>query len=281
MDVIELELLRPFFALASFVLGGLIGSFLNVCVYRIPRGLSVVKPRSVCPKCGKSIAWYDNVPIFSWLLLQAKCRNCDEPISWQYPLVEGITAVLFLLVFLQFDFTLATAVYMLVAASLVMVTFVDLTDWTIPDEVTYPGIVLGVACAILASFYDASGLRLDSITSSIAGLVVGGGMLWGLDLFALAVFKKPGMGFGDVKLMAMLGAFFGFANTILIITLAAFIGCALGVPMLIRERLKGGEPGSGFYMPFGPFICVAGIIAMLRGPELISMYLRYMGVEVV
>ncbi|HIA47398.1 MAG TPA: prepilin peptidase, partial [Candidatus Hydrogenedentes bacterium] len=228
-DPAQQETLNVILSAASFVLGGMIGSFLNVCVYRMPQGLSVVKPRSRCPKCENPLAWYDNLPIISWLILGAKCRNCKEPISWQYPLVEAITAVLFYLVFIKFGMTIATPIYMLLAASLVLVTFVDLTDWTIPNEVTFPGMPLGLVCAVVAMMVPDSGLMLDKPLMAILGLFLGGGVLYGLDMLSLLVLKKRGMGFGDVKLLAMLGAFFGPWGVLLIVVVSSFFGSVIGI----------------------------------------------------
>lgn len=273
----EIEILYPFFALVSFLLGSIIGSFLNVVVYRMPRGLSIVAPRSKCPNCDNPVMWYDNIPIFSWLLLRAKCRFCGEPISWQYPLVEGVTGLLFLGVFLRFGFTFATPIYWLLVAGLVVVTFVDLIDWTIPNEVTYPGIPLGIACAGIAMVYPASNLQLQSIISSVAGAAMGYLLLKGLDVFSMLVFKKPGMGMGDWKLMAMLGAFFGFANTILIIALSSFVGIALASPMIYQKYFGKDADDNPMYLPFGPSIAIAGVIAMFFGPQLIQNYLEFVG----
>ena len=262
-------------AVASFLLGGTIGSFLNVCVHRLPKGLSVVTPRSRCPKCEKEIAWYDNIPMLSWLILGAKCRNCNEPISWQYPLVEAITGLLFLLVYLRFGLTVAAPIYMILSASLVLVTFIDLTDWTIPNEVTFPGMPLGIGCALLGMVIPGSGLRLDSPVMAIAGLALGGGILYTLDKLSLLLLKKPGMGFGDVKLVAMLGAFFGPWGVLLTIVTASFIGAAVGLTMMSVQRSRGKEKGEGNYLPFGPYLALGGLIVMFSGQEIIDLYLSY------
>ncbi len=275
MDTLDENALMTFAAFISFVMGGLIGSFLNVVVYRMPRGESVVSPRSRCPQCENPLAWYDNIPILGWLILHAKCRYCGQPISWQYPLVESITAVLFLLVFIKFEITLATPVYMLLCASLVVVTFVDLTDWTIPNEITFPGIPLGVVLSVVAMLYEDSGLQLNSPILSVAGLVVGGGILYMLDKAALMFLGKPGMGFGDVKLMAMLGAIFGLPGVILTIVLSSFIGSIAGVTMILLNKRKEGSGEEGNYLPFGPSIAVAGILVMFVGPELINAYMDF------
>ncbi|HQE76529.1 MAG TPA: prepilin peptidase [Candidatus Hydrogenedentes bacterium] len=287
----NLQALNALLAVFSFVLGSMIGSFLNVCVYRLPRGLSVVKPRSKCPKCDNPIAWYDNIPVVSWLVLGAKCRHCGQPISWQYPLVEAITGVLFLVVFWRFGIAIATPIYMLLSAALVLVTFVDLTDWTIPDEVTLPGIPVGIATSVLFMLYPKSGLAVMGpfempVFNSLLGVVVGGGVLYALDKGALLLLKKPGMGFGDVKLNAMLGAFFGLYGAILIIVIAAFIGSFVGILMILAGKRNpapggptedsgeepAGRPASGHYLPFGPYLALAGVIVMLAGPAIIGFY---------
>ncbi len=287
----NLQALNALLAVFSFIVGSMIGSFLNVCVYRLPRGLSVVKPRSRCPKCENPIAWYDNIPVVSWLVLGAKCRHCGQPISWQYPLVEAITGLLFLAVFWRFGVAIATPVYMLLSAALVLVTFVDLTDWTIPDEVTLPGIPVGIACSVLYMVYPESGLTVMGpfdmpVFNSLLGALVGGGILYALDKFALLLLKKPGMGFGDVKLNAMLGAFFGLYGAVLIIIIAAFIGSIVGVIMILagkRQTAPGpegkdagkeqpGKPASGHYLPFGPYLAFAGIIVMLAGAAIVDYY---------
>lgn len=280
-DTASQETIMAILSAASFVLGGLIGSFLNVCVHRMPLGLSVVKPRSRCPKCENCLAWYDNMPVMSWLILGAKCRNCKEPISWQYPLVEAITAVLFYFVFMKFGLTIATPIYMLMAASLVLVTFIDLTDWTIPNEVTFPGMPLGVVCAVLAMMVPDTGLMLDKPVMAIVGLFLGGGVLYVLDMISLLVLKKRGMGFGDVKLLAMLGAFFGPAGVFMIIIISSFFGSVIGVTLIVMNKGKEtdvGEKNIGHYLPFGPYIVLGGLAYMFVGPQIIDMYLGYIGV---
>jgi len=268
----------------SFVLGTMIGSFLNVCVYRLPKNLSVVKPRSMCPHCDNPISWQDNIPLISWLSLGAKCRHCKAPISWQYPLVEAITGLLFFLVFWRFNLSVATPVYMLLAASLVLVTFVDLTDWTIPNEVTFPGIPLGIACSVIMLYVPGSLLHVEGpfelpVFNAMLGAVAGGGSLWVLDKLSLLLLKKRGMGFGDVKLLAMLGAFFGLYGALLIITIASVLGATIGLAVVYAQKPKGDGAEekdtrvSGHYLPFGPYLALGGVIYMLYGPDIIAKYL--------
>ncbi len=259
----------------SFVFGSMVGSFLNVCVHRLPLGLSVVKPRSRCPKCEKPIAWYDNIPMLSWLILGAKCRNCDEPISWQYPLVEAITGTLFLLVYWRFGLTPATPVYMIYCAAMVVVTFVDLTDWTIPNEITYPGVPIGIGLSVVAMVYPGTGLQLDNPLEAIAAAFGAGGFLYMLDKASLLFLGKRGMGFGDVKLIAMVGAFFGLWGAVITIIVASFVGSAVGIPMMIADRRKEGA-NEGTYLPFGPYLCVGSIIAMFFGPDIVALYTGYL-----
>ena len=267
----------------SFIVGAMVGSFLNVCVYRLPKGESIVKPRSRCPKCENAIVWYDNIPMVSWLLLGAKCRHCKTPISWQYPLVEAITAALFAAVYVRYGFTIASPVYMLLSAGLVLVTFVDLTDWTIPNEVTFPGIPLGLVCALVAMFVPNTNLMILGppnvpIFSALLGAVVGGGILYMLDKGALMVLGKRGMGFGDVKLIAMLGAFFGFPAVLMVIAIAACLGAFLGYALILMQRSKGQEE-TAHYIPFGPYLSFAGVIVMLFGQYLYTTWITYMGFE--
>lgn len=266
-----MEVLDTLCLVFSFVLGAVVGSFLNVCVCRLPKNESVIHPRSRCPKCGNGIAWYDNIPILSWLILGARCRYCREIISWQYPVVEGLTGLLFLAVYWRFGLTLASPIYMLLAASLVLVTFIDLTDWTIPNEVTFPGIPLGIGLSLIGMFYPDSGLIVKDVFHALAGAVVGGGILYLLDKIALVVFKKPGMGFGDVKLLAMLGAFLGIISVPVIIMISSLLGSIVGITMVIIQKRKGTE-GDAHYLPFGPYLAFAGLIYLFFGSDLIAMY---------
>ena len=308
MDLTDLQVMTAFFAVVSFVFGATVGSFLTVCIYRLPRNESITNPRrSRCPKCGNMIAWYDNIPIVSWIVLGARCRQCKEPISWQYPLTEALTAALFLLVFWQYKFTLATPIYMLLSAGLVLVTFVDLSHWEIPNEVTLPGIPIGVACSLAAMFYPESGLFVAGppealVLSSLLGAALGGGLIYGLDKLCLLVLKKPGMGFGDVKLLAMLGAFFGWPSVLVIVFIASVIGSVMGVTVILVQRYrkkaaadgprpdetesaveKSEEPGKdlppGHYLPFGPYLAFAGLIVMLFGADILAFYGPLFGIR--
>ena len=277
--------LHTFFVAVSFVLGTMVGSFCNVCICRWPAGESVIRPRSRCPKCMNGIAWYDNVPLVSWLMLGAKCRHCGAPISWQYPVVEAVTGLLFLAVFYRFGLAPAAPIYMALCAGLVIVTFVDLREWIIPDEVTYSGVFAGLAVALLGmAVPEGTGLRVTSVFDALIGIVLGGGILYTLDLITLFILKKPGMGFGDVKLLAMLGAILGWKGVLGTLMLACILGSAVGVGLILAGKLRKGEapsdeaplgeeePVQGHYLPFGPYLALAGLIYLFIGPEAIAAY---------
>jgi leader peptidase (prepilin peptidase)/N-methyltransferase len=295
----DLQSLHGFFMIMSFVLGTTVGSFCNVCISRWPAGLSIVKPRSRCPKCMNEIPWYDNIPLLSWVLLRAKCRNCDQPISMIYPTVELLTGLLFLAAYWQFGYSPATPVYMALCAAMVIITFQDLADWTIPDEITLPGLPIGIALALAGMFWgEATGLRVQSVFDALFGALLGGGILFALDRITVLLLKKPGMGMGDVKLLAMLGAFLGWKGAIGTLMMASIIGSFVGIAVLLYYRNRneqtetvevGTETDSekkpdendldeeitleGHYLPFGPYLAVAGLIYLFFGPELINWYL--------
>jgi leader peptidase (prepilin peptidase)/N-methyltransferase len=293
----DLQSLNGFFMIMSFVLGTTVGSFCNVCISRWPAGLSIVKPRSRCPKCMNEIPWYDNIPLLSWVLLRAKCRNCDLPISVVYPTVELITGLLFLAAYWHFGYSPATPVYMVFCAGMVIITFQDLADWTIPDEITLPGLPIGIALSLAGMFWgEATGLRVQSVFDAMGGALLGGGIIFALDRITVLLLKKPGMGMGDVKLLAMLGAFLGWKGAIGALMMASIIGSFVGVSVLLYYRNRGEEAGTGdsrpgkearnsddeitlegHYLPFGPYLAVAGLIYLFFGPELINWYLAALG----
>jgi leader peptidase (prepilin peptidase)/N-methyltransferase len=298
MAIDALQSFQGLFLLFAFLFGITVGSFCNVCIGRWPSGESVIKPRSRCPKCMNAIAWYDNIPLVSWLILGAKCRHCAQPISVVYPVVEALTGLLFTLTFWRFGFSAATPVYMLFCASMVIVTFQDLADWTIPNEITFPGIPFGVLLALAGTAWgEASGLRVTDVTDSLLGVLLGGGILFLLDRITVYLLKKPGMGFGDVKLLAMVGAFLGWQGALGTLVIASFIGSFAGIAVILYFKLRGettdgndgkekqdqegGDPEEnitlqGHYLPFGPYLAVGALIFMFVGPELIDYYFSFL-----
>ena len=204
--------------------GAVIGSFLNVCIHRLPREESVAWPASRCPSCHQAIAFYDNIPIVSYLLLRGRCRACHVPIAIQYPVVEAANAIGYVLVFWTFGFTPAAWAYAALLSSLIVVTGTDLSHTMIPDAVTLPGIVIGLLCAVL--------ILPIGLVDSLLGVLLGGGILWFLAWISPYVFGKEGMGGGDIKLMAMVGAFLGWQPVLLAIMIGSFLGSIVGVGLI-------------------------------------------------
>ena len=237
------------------VLGLCIGSFLNVVIARWPEGRSIVTPPSACPRCGTQIAWFDNVPVLSFLALRARCRHCRAPISWRYPAVELLTAALFLLVLwvrgLGPDLVPALAL----AAALVAITVIDLDHQLIPDVITLPGVLVGVVASVLTG--------RPPWLESLIGVVVGGGLF-----FLIIVASRGGMGGGDMKLGAMLGAFLGWKIALVAVFLGVLTGGALAVVLLVTAR-KGRKDA----VPFGPFLALGGLVGLLWGDQILAWYL--------
>jgi len=243
-----------------FLLGACVGSFLNVCIYRIPAGESIVSPRSRCPKCGQAIQWYQNVPILSFLLLRGRCASCGTSISWRYPLVEALTGGLYLLCLLFLGLGWATLAYMLFCSALVAITFIDLDHQIIPDVISLPGILLGLAASFLIPWLD----PLDALL----GVLLGGGVLYLIAFGYEFLTKKEGMGGGDIKLLAMIGAFLGWQGVFPVIFIASLIGTLVGVPLMLVKGADG-----RLAIPFGPFLSVAALIWLFWGRQILAFYL--------
>ena len=244
----------------SFILGAIVGSFLNVCIFRIPAGRSIVSPPSSCPQCGQAIRWYQNIPILSWLALRGRCASCRGPISFRYPLIEAFNGGLFILVLWYFGFSWATLVYWVFVSALLTITFIDLDHQIIPDVISLPGILIGFVCSFAVPW-------LSWIDSSL-GILLGGGLLltiaWGYQLLA----KREGMGGGDIKLLAMIGAFLGWKAIFPVIFLASLVGTIIGIPMMLIYR-----ENTRFALPFGPFLSLAAIVYLFWGGMIIHWYL--------
>ena len=247
------------FYLMVLLFGAVIGSFLNVCIYRLPREESVAWPASHCPSCHHAIAVYDNIPILSYLLLHGRCRACRAPISIQYPLVEAANAIGYVLVFWTFGFTAAAWAYAALVSALIVVAGTDLSHTMIPDAVTLPGIVIGLLCAVL--------ILPIGFVDSLLGVLLGGGLLWFLAWISPYVFGKEGMGGGDIKLMAMVGAFLGWQPVLLAIMIGSFLGSIVGVGLIAAGVLRRDQ-----YIPFGPFLSVGSLLALLFHQPLLTWY---------
>lgn len=248
------------FYCAVFLLGAIIGSFLNVCIYRVPSKQSIVKPGSRCPSCFYSIPWYFNIPILSYLVLRGRCASCGFQIPLRYPLVEGMTGLLFVLAFFRFGFSWATPVYWIFLGALVVVSFIDLDHQIIPDVISLPGIPLGFLLTFAVPWL--------SWTDSLFGILLGGGSLafiaWGYYVLT----RNEGMGMGDVKLLAMLGAFMGWKAILPIIFIGSLVGTIFGLPLMFMKGANG-----KLAIPFGPFLSLGAIIYLLWGPFLVRWYL--------
>jgi len=272
-----LAILLPFVALAF---GLLIGSFLNVCIVRLPKDESVVTPRSHCPKCGHRIAWYENIPLASFLFLRGKCRGCGTPISWLYFTIELITGLMFLALALAFGTTMEFVKYAVFGALMLALVVTDFRDRILPDELTLAGVILGVGFSLLLDVGDGTALwmtqslgawpaAMRSVLDSLLGAAAGAGALW---LFREAYYLWrgiEGMGFGDLKLMAAVGAFLGVKVTLLTILLGALTGSILGGGLILLARNR----DTAYELPFGTFLGVAAMFGALWGKEVVHWYL--------
>jgi leader peptidase (prepilin peptidase)/N-methyltransferase len=244
-----------------FVLGAIIGSFLNVCIYRIPAGVSIVFPPSRCPKCLSVLRWYHNVPLFSFLVLGGKCGYCGAKISWRYPFVELINGLLFMLIFSRFGFSVPSVVYFLFISTLLVITFIDLDLQIIPDVISLPGIIVGFGCSFFLPWLPWQ--------QSLGGILLGGGSLFAVAASYEFLTKKEGMGGGDIKLLALIGAFLGWKAVLPIIFLSSLMGTVVGVPLMLAQGAN-----SRLAIPFGPFLAAASIFYLFWGPGIIQWYLH-------
>lgn len=268
------------YPLIAFLYGLITGSFLNVCIYRLPRDLSVVKPRSFCPGCQKPIAWYDNIPVLSYFLLGRKCRHCGAPISFRYPSVELLTGVLFFVIVAKFGPTAVAIKLCVLCALLVGLTFTDLDSLILPDELTLGGTAAGILFAWFVPVDDmvarlamaVAGLRpgpnWTSLAESLAGAIVPSGCLaLGGWLFE-KIRHKEGLGLGDVKMMAMVGAFLGLRAALLTLVVGSIAGSVIGLIYIYATK----KDPSTYELPFGAFLGFAGIFVALAGTPVIHWY---------
>lgn len=260
------EGLKLYLDFIVFVLGAVVGSFLNVCVHRMPREQSVVRPPSHCPHCNERIRWRDNIPLVSYPLLRGRCRHCGGRISPRYFLVELLTATLFLLVWLRFDGWVAP-IYWLLVAGLIVATFIDFEHYIIPNEITYGGIVLGLLLSPLNVPLRVGGSAANALLQSFIGVIVGGVTLLVVALLGEKIFKKEAMGMGDVKLLAAIGAFLGWEATLFTVFVSSVVGGVFGLILVFVNR-KGWQSR----IPYGPYIAVGALVWIFGGPEIIDWY---------
>lgn len=253
-------MIPPVIAVAFCALAGLcVGSFLNVVIARVPAGRSISHPASACPHCGTAIAWYDNLPVLSYLLLGARCRSCRDPISWRYPVVEIMGAVLFALAYLRFGPGFRLAAALVLVSSLIAIAGIDLDHQIIPDVLSLPGVALG--------FIASLGPGAIGWKESAWGVLVGGGVFVVIIVASSLVLGQPGMGVGDVKLGAMLGAFLGWQLALLSILLSVLVGGPLAAGLMATGRKGRKDP-----VPFGPFLALGGVVSLFWGDALLAWY---------
>jgi len=258
-----------------FIFGAVLGSFLNVCIHRMPKSESVVWPRSHCPKCLKRIPGYDNIPFISFILLRGRCRFCRQKISLRYPLVELITALLFVAFFMRYGLSFNFFFYVVLACSLIIATFIDIPHRIIPDEVSVGGMLVGfILSSIRGVNLDPISFSFKPMVGSLLGIIIGGGAIyltgWLFDIIYFKLLKNPpingeteSMGGGDVKLLAMIGAFLGWPRALLTFFIAPFFGALFGIITLITKK--------DHTIPYGPFLSLAALISIFWSDKILHL----------
>jgi leader peptidase (prepilin peptidase)/N-methyltransferase len=252
---------EPVFVALAALLGAVIGSFLNVCIYRLPLGKSIVWPASACESCGRELAWFENLPIVSWVALGAKCRTCRTRLSMRHPVVETLTAIMFAAAAWHYGPSLLLVSRLVFGCALIVLFAIDLEHHLLPNAITLPGIVVGLAF----SFVTPPGW-----VAALIGAVVGGGSLW---LIAEAYYRlrhEEGLGMGDVKMLAMIGAFIGWQLTIVTLMMASVAGSVVGLALIASRK---GD--MKYALPFGTFLALGAALAATVGPDLLHWYLRF------
>jgi len=244
-----------------FIFGAIIGSFLNVCIYRLPKNQSIILPPSHCPNCKRNILWYDNIPILSYLILSSRCRFCGAKIPFRYFLVEVLTASLILATFMGFGMTAKSFAYSVLVCGLVIATFVDFEMSEIPDQVSIGGLILGLVLSYIIPSTFNQGVRWHALLDSFIGAVAGGAAIYMMGFLGELAFKKEAMGGGDVKFMAMIGSFLGLKLTMLTFFAAPIFGGIVGILL----KLKDGRE----VIPYGPYISLAALVAIFFGDNIL------------
>ena len=244
-----------------FVFGSCIGSFLNVCIYRIPENRSIVFPGSFCPSCKNAIPFYLNIPILSYVFLMGKCKFCKIKISIRYPLIEALTGIFALLLFLKFGLTPSFFYWFVFISTLITISFIDFDHQIIPDIISLPGIII-----FASSFYF---LPEMTIKDTILGILLGGGSLYAVAFLYYLIKKQEGMGGGDIKLLAMIGAATGMKGVIFTIFTGSLLGTIFGILLMVYTKIK----DTKLKIPFGPFLSAGAILYIFYGEHLIQWYL--------
>lgn len=253
-------------SLIAFLFGSMTGSFLNVCILRMPKEESVVFPRSHCTACKKPIAWFDNLPILSFLALGAKCRSCHAKISWQYPIIEIITAILFVVFYRSFGLSPKGFLYLFLSLVLLTQSVIDMRYKIIPDSLTLPTIAVGLLSSAVFPEIHGQTSPMSGFLKSLVGVLVGGGFLYTAGTIAEWVLKKEAMGGGDVKLLAAIGAVIGWRGVLWTIFVSSLVGTLGGLYLRFR---KGEE-----LIPYGPYLALAAFLYLFYGPAIMNWYFR-------
>ncbi len=255
--------------LVAFIFGAVIGSFLNVCIYRIPKDESIIRPASRCTSCGKPVRFYDNIPLVSYILLMGKCRDCKTKLSFRYPMIEFLNAVLYVIVLEKFNAgpPWILLVYFVFVSSLVVIFFIDLDYQIIPNSITLPGIPLAVILGSTILPDPFLRYELLGIKASIIGFLAGGGFFYLVAILGKAILKKEAMGGGDIKMMAMVGGLLGWKGVILTTFMGSLLGSIIGGALIL---LKGREWGSR--IPFGPYLALGALISLFWGQDIFRWY---------
>ncbi|MGD0234698.1 MAG: prepilin peptidase [Syntrophorhabdales bacterium] len=252
--------MHSFSGLLFFVLGAIIGSFLNVCIYRLPREKSIVTPGSSCTRCGEPISFYDNIPIVSYLILKGRCRRCGAVISGRYVAIELLTALLYMALYNVYGLSLELAVALLFVSTLIVISFIDLEFRIIPDTLSLGGVVAGlVLCFFRPAF---------NYVDAFMGIVLGGGVLWAIAFGYELLRKREGMGGGDIKLLAMIGSFCGIKGVLFSLVSGSLLGTLVGIPLMLIKHAD-----AKYAIPFGPFLSFGAIFYVLAGDRVIYAFL--------
>jgi leader peptidase (prepilin peptidase)/N-methyltransferase len=300
----------PLMMTFGFFFGLIVGSFLNVCIYRLPReDMSIIRPvNSLCFNCKTHIMWYDNIPVLSYIILKGKCRHCGTPFSVQYPIVEFLTGLIFSLIIWRFGASLESIGFFVFASMLIIISFIDLELFIIPNEISFSGIIFGTAWAAVVPFLPARVYLIEqarpfgesngwwaALANSLIGTLAGGGVLLFIGVAGYYVFKKEAMGGGDIKLLAMVGAFLGIVNVIITLFIGSILGTIIGGTLLLMNPDRKKEEGDAenteqardedgeldvekeiekghHYIPFGPFLALAALISMFIGLDIWEWY---------
>lgn len=252
-----------------FIFGSVVGSFLNVCIYRLPRNEKIGLTRSHCPHCKKTILWYDNIPFLSYILLKGKCRYCAKPISFRYFVVEFLTAFMLCLIWWRFGDPVLTVIYFIFISLLIAGSFIDLDFLIIPDSITVSGIIIGLLASSIHPQLIGVKIWWHGLLKSLLSVLIGGGSLYVIAITASAILKKEAMGMGDVKLLAMIGSFIGWQWALFTIFSSSLLGTIAGLTLIMLKKtdIKG-------KIPFGPYLAMGSVVSLFWGREVLNWYAR-------